>query len=108
MKATLEMDMPRSCRKCKLCYGGIYCALTKNLMIDKNQNSRPKWCELKPKKKHLYEVRMEKLGTGGMGEIECPGDMGSEFSIYEERCNEMTCAECWSQEVQEEEADKIK
>lgn len=70
------------------------------------KEGKPEWCELKPKKKHLYDVRMEKLRTGPMQRIECPSDMGREFRVYEKNCDDMNCAECWSQEVQEDETSK--
>lgn len=98
MKAVLEMDMPRSCKKCKLRTMGNDCIVA-GRHVQGYQNDRPEWCELKPKTKRLYDVRMEKWEVGAMGEVECPSDMGSEFSIYEERCNEMACSECWKQEV---------
>lgn len=42
-------------------------------------------------------IKNEKI----LGE-KCPSEYGEEYCKYERRCRELSCQECWEQEVEEE------
>ena len=56
------------------------------------------------KGKRLIDLALEKNNGKdfALSEIQCPSDLGPEYKRYEENCESMSCVQCWSQEVDEE------
>lgn len=56
---------------------------------------------VKPERKRLIETLLD-LEPGKRESIHCPSDVKEEYRAYEGKCDIMTCAQCWGQEVDEE------
>ena len=56
-----------------------------------------------PKGKRLIDLALEKNNGSDFSGIECPSDLGPGYESYEKDCGSMSCGQCWSQRIIDEE-----